>query len=129
MDRLPRMRNTMNRLLRITAIIETGTGGEEQVLTHSKQRVGLTAHAIIAICLVVVAAVATPPVAWGAGLMLYEQGTSGCWPRVGRPGRSGAGCRDGFYEPCRYDAAQGFATADRNRTELWQLHFQSQCEN
>ena len=45
------------------------------MLTHSKHRVSLTAHAIIAICLVFVAAVAMPPGAWSAGIMLYEQGT------------------------------------------------------
>ena len=45
------------------------------MLTHSKHRVSLTSHAIIAICLAFVAAVATPPGAWSAGIMLYEQGT------------------------------------------------------
>src|SRR5260370_27314337 len=44
-------------------------------MTHSKYRVSLTSHAIIAICLVFVAAVAMPPGAWSAGIMWYEQGT------------------------------------------------------
>ena len=45
------------------------------MMTHSKQRVSLTSRRITAICLVFVAAVVTPPGAWSAGIMLYEQGT------------------------------------------------------
>ena len=44
-------------------------------MTHSTHRGGRTAHVLMAICLVFAAAVATPPGAWSAGLMLYEQGT------------------------------------------------------
>jgi long-chain fatty acid transport protein len=42
---------------------------------RSTHGVTLTAQIAVAICLVFAAAAATPPSAWSAGLMLYEQGT------------------------------------------------------
>lgn len=44
-------------------------------MTHSTHRVSRIAHVLMAICLFLAAAVAMPPSAWSAGLMLYEQGT------------------------------------------------------
>jgi long-subunit fatty acid transport protein len=58
------------------------------MMTHSKHRVSLTSRAIIAICLVFVAAAAMPPGAWSTGIMLYEQST----PDVG-PASAGQGAR------------------------------------